>query len=174
MSNEALELSDYKFLGGETANLIGGSESDRRQLLKLLDDYLIVNAKIDWEPLLKNIWSQMPEAVFFNFNGHTYRGAQHWRKLWEYYGKNVKGTYYSPFDIGGEVTDQMAVLWCHRHGKRHWTTDETRPQPARQTFYDGEPFTTRSTMVFHKENGEWRVIHAHFSLADAGPRPGGI
>jgi hypothetical protein len=60
MSNEALELSDYKFLGGEKANLIGGSESDRQQLLKLLDDYLVVNAKIDWESLLKNIWSQRP------------------------------------------------------------------------------------------------------------------
>jgi hypothetical protein len=29
-------------------------------------------------------------------------------------------------------------------------------------------------MVFHKENGQWRVIHAHFSVGDAGERPGGV
>ena len=26
---------------------------------------------------------------------------------------------------------------------------------------------SRSTMVFHKENGEWRVVHVHFSEASA-------
>jgi hypothetical protein len=29
-------------------------------------------------------------------------------------------------------------------------------------------------MVFRKENGEWRVVHAHFSEASAAARPGGI
>jgi hypothetical protein len=29
-------------------------------------------------------------------------------------------------------------------------------------------------MVFHREDGDWRVVHAHFSEADSGPRPGGI
>jgi ketosteroid isomerase-like protein len=29
-------------------------------------------------------------------------------------------------------------------------------------------------MVFRKEAGEWRVVHAHFSEASSGPRPGGV
>lgn len=173
MSNGVTEMSDHEFLGGQQANLIGGSADDRQKLLQLLEDYLIANSSAEWE-LLKHIWSPMPEAWFFNSNGHTYRGAQHWRQLWDYYKKNVKGSYYSPYDIGGEVTDQMAVLWCHRRSRRAWVTNEVRPQPGRQTHYDGEEFMTRSTMVFHKENGEWRVIHAHFSEGDRGPRPGGI
>jgi hypothetical protein len=29
-------------------------------------------------------------------------------------------------------------------------------------------------MVFHKEKGDWRVVHAHFSQAGSGERPGGV
>jgi ketosteroid isomerase-like protein len=29
-------------------------------------------------------------------------------------------------------------------------------------------------MVFRKEDGQWRVVHAHFSPGDSGPRPGGV
>ena len=32
---------------------------------------------------------------------------------------------------------------------------------------------SRSTLVFHKEDGAWRVLHAHFSVGDLGQRPGG-
>ena len=39
---------------------------------------------------------------------------------------------------------------------------------------------SRSTLVFHRENGAWRVLHAHFSEGDKGraarrrlTRPGG-
>jgi hypothetical protein len=28
--------------------------------------------------------------------------------------------------------------------------------------------------VFRKEAGEWRVMHAHFSEASSGERPGGV
>jgi ketosteroid isomerase-like protein len=29
-------------------------------------------------------------------------------------------------------------------------------------------------MVFRKENGDWRVVHTHFSESSAGERPGGV
>jgi hypothetical protein len=29
-------------------------------------------------------------------------------------------------------------------------------------------------MVFRKEADVWRVVHAHFSEASSGPRPGGV
>jgi hypothetical protein len=28
--------------------------------------------------------------------------------------------------------------------------------------------------VFRNEDGEWRVVHAHFSPASSAPRPGGV
>jgi hypothetical protein len=152
------------------AKLLGGSESDRKKLLHLLDRYIEVNGKFDWDGL-KSIWSALPEATFYNLNGHTYVGPEHWSRLWAFYKQNVKASYWTPFDIGGEITDQMAVIWCHRDCYREWVGDKP---PPREIHYKGEKFVSRSTMVFHKEGGEWRVIHAHFSVADSGPRPGGV
>src|SRR5438045_3784206 len=54
----------------EEAKLIGGSPQDRRRLLERLHEYLDINARFDWEPL-QDLWSGMPETVFFNLNGHT-------------------------------------------------------------------------------------------------------
>jgi ketosteroid isomerase-like protein len=39
---------------------------------------------------------------------------------------------------------------------------------------DDKEFTSRSTMIFRRENGEWRVVHVHFSEGSVEPRPGGI
>jgi hypothetical protein len=152
------------------ANLVGGSESDRKRLLQLLDEYIVANAAFDWEAL-KPTWSELPAATFYNLNGHTYNGADHWRRLWAFYQQNVEGSYWTPFDIGGVVTGEMAVIWCHRNSRRHWVGTG---RPPREIHYQGDKFITRSTMVFHKEAGNWRVVHAHFSEVDSGPRPGGI
>ena len=152
------------------ANLVGGSEADRKELLRLLDEYIEANADFDLQKL-QPIWSEIPEATFFNLNGHTYNGAPHWRRLWEFYKRNVKGSYWTPFDIGGVVTSEMAVIWCHRHTRRNWVGKD---RPPREIHYEGEKFITRSTMVFHKQEGKWRVVHAHFSESDLGPRPGGV
>ena len=152
------------------ANLVGGSADDRRRLLQLHADYIDVNARFDWAGL-EPIWSAAQEATFFNLNGHTYRGRDHWIRLWKFYGQNVRSSYWTPYDIGGVVSDGQAVIWCHRSTRRTWTGAE--PPPA-DLHYDGTTFVTRSTMVFRKEDGEWRVVHVHFSEASAGDRPGGV
>ena len=82
------------------AKLVGGSESDRKKLLQLLDEYIGANSRFDWDQL-QPMWSAQPEATFYNLNGHTYNGADHWRRLWAFYKKNVEGSYWTPFDIGG-------------------------------------------------------------------------
>ena len=87
-----------------------------------------------------------------------------------FYGQHVQSSYWTPFDIGGVVTDGLAVVWCHRHTRRQWAGTE----PPRDLNYTNTAFISRSSMVFRKEEGQWRVVHAHFSPADAGPRPGGI
>ena len=151
-------------------NLVGGSQRDREQILKLHADYIDANSRFDWRKLAP-IWSPAPEAMFFNLNGHTYRGRDHWIRLWKFYEQNVRSSYWTPFDLGGVVSDDMAVLWCHRRTKREWTGGEPPPE---NIHYGGEEFITRSTMVFRKEGGDSRVVHAHFSQASASPRPGGV
>ena len=151
------------------AQLVGGTEADRRRLLERLDAYLDANARFDWEKL-QDIWSGAPEAVFFNLNGHTYRGREHWTRLWQYYRDNVRSGYWSPTDVGGVVSGDLAVLWCHRRTSSQWVG--TSPPQASRRY--GVEFTSRSTMVFRKEAGDWRVVHVHFSPASDEPRPGGV
>jgi ketosteroid isomerase-like protein len=150
--------------------LTGGTEEDRTEILRLHDAYLDVNAHFDWGTL-QPLFSAAPEATYFNLNGHTYNGREHWTKLWKFYGANVQSSYWTPYDIGGAVTGDLAVVWCHRKTRRQWTGKE--PPPS-NLHYDDSEFVSRSTMVFRKEAGHWRVIHAHFSPAESGPRPGGV
>src|SRR5712691_9042074 len=150
-------------------NLVGGSARDRERILKLHADYIDANARFDWQKL-EPIWSKAPEALFFNLNGHTYKGREHWFRLWKFYRQNVASSYWTPFDIGGVVSDEMAVVWCERHTQSEWVG--TEPPPAARTY--GTEFISRSTMVFRKEMGDWRVVHVHFSPANTAPRPGSI
>lgn len=149
---------------------MGGSESDRKKVLEKHHEYLEANSKFDWETLRDRIWSPLPEAVFFNLNGHTYQGRDHWVKLWQYYLNHLTTGEWIPYDIGGTVGEDLAVVWCHRKTKMKWVGTDPRPGDRHQD----RNFISRSTMVFRKEAGEWRVVHVHFSEASEGERPGGI
>ncbi|HEX3952921.1 MAG TPA: nuclear transport factor 2 family protein [Stellaceae bacterium] len=149
--------------------LAGGTPEDRRRVLDRMHDYLDVNARFDWEAL-QDLWSAAPEAVFFNLNGHTYKGREHWTRLWQFYQNNVKSSYWTPFDVGGVLSGDLAVVWCERHAKSEWVGADPVPE-ARQYALD---FISRSTMVFRKEDGDWRCVHVHFSQASTAPRPGSV
>lgn len=152
----------------DETKLVGGTLQDHRRLLERMDEYLNANGRFDWEQL-QDIWSGMPEAVFFNLNGHTYKGREHWTRLWQYYKDRVASGYWTPFDIGGVVNGDLAVIWCERHTRSEWKGGD--PMPSRPY---GKDFVSRSTMVFRKEGGDWRVVHVHFSPASEAPRPGGV
>src|SRR5258708_12234932 len=108
------------------ARIVGGSEADRSKLLELHEEYLVANGKFDWSAIAP-MWSEQPHATFFNLNGHTYKGAEHWRRLWAFYIKNVKGSYWTPFDIGGEGKGDIAVVCPPRHS--HPTSAATPAPP---------------------------------------------
>jgi ketosteroid isomerase-like protein len=152
------------------AKLIGGSESDRKKVLAQQEAYLEANSKFDWETLRDKLWSAAPEAMFFNLNGHTYNGRDHWVKLWQYYKQQMTTGEWIPYDIGGVIGPEVAVTWCHRKTKLRWIGKDPRPGER----HADKDFVSRSTMVFHKEGGEWRVVHVHFSEASTDERPGGV
>ena len=68
----------------DDAKLVGGSDADRKEILRLHEKYIDVNTRFDWEGLMP-IYSPSPEATYFNLNGHTYQGRDHWIRLWKYY-----------------------------------------------------------------------------------------
>ncbi len=63
-------------------DLVGGSPANQQRLLERLHEYLDANARFDWVKL-QDMWSAAPDAVFFNLNGHTYKGREHWTRLWQ-------------------------------------------------------------------------------------------
>ena len=148
--------------------LVGGSEADREALLALHAAYLEANARFDREALA-GIWSGAGWATFFNLNGHTYVGREHWIELWKYYAGKLETGAWTPSDIGGTVADGLAVIWCHRRTRLRWVGEGERPS----ALHDAD-FVSRSTMVFRKEAAGWRVVHVHFSEASADERPGGV
>jgi ketosteroid isomerase-like protein len=150
--------------------VIGGTEEDRRKVLEQQRLYLDANSKFDWETLRDKIWSAAPEATFFNLNGHTYNGRDHWVRLWQYYKQHLTTGEWVPYDIGGVVGSDVAVLWCHRKTRLRWIGAD--PRPAER--HEDKDFISRSTMAFRKEENEWRVVHVHFSEASSDARPGGI
>ena len=151
-------------------SLTGGDEADRDAVLALHHAYIEANASFDWERL-QSIFSAADDAEFFNLNGHTYKGRDHWTQLWRYYGGQVSSTFWTPYEISGTLDAHTAVVWCHRRCRRRWTGTDA---PITDIAYDNSEFMSRSTMIFRKEGGEWRVLHAHFSRGEEGPRPGGI
>jgi hypothetical protein len=151
--------------------LAGGSESDRQAVLDLQEAYLDANATFDWRRLEASIFSSDAVARFFNMNGHTYKGRDHWVELWKYYGGQLQTGAWIPFDVGGTVGADVAVLWCERKTAMRWTGSDQRPDDK---WHIDQDFISRSTMVFQKDSVGWRVVHVHFSEANPGKRPGGI
>ena len=148
----------------------GGSEADRREIASAFHAYLEANAAYDWEWLAR-IWSQDPDNVFFNMNGHTYVGLAHWIRLWQYYKDRVDTGWWEPYDVNVLIRGDMALITCHRKTARRWKGSE-----AERLAYDADrpAFVSRSTMVMAKEDGAWKTVHVHFSMASQEPRPGGI
>src|ERR1700754_3142578 len=101
------------------AKLTGGSEADRKEILRLHEKYIDVNARFDWEGLTP-IYSPSPEATYFNLNGHTYNGRDHWIRLWQYYKLHMTTGGWIPYDIRGVVGPAAAVVWCHRKTQLKW------------------------------------------------------
>jgi ketosteroid isomerase-like protein len=154
-----------------TASVVfdGGSEADRAKVLESLHAYLDANATFDWNALQK-IWSHDPTNVFFNMNGHTYVGLPHWTRLWKYYSERVETGLWEPYDIKVLIRGDMALVTCHRKTTRKWKG----PESERLGYDSDKSFVSRSTMVMLKEHGAWKAVHAHFSEAREGPRPGNI
>jgi ketosteroid isomerase-like protein len=146
----------------------GGTAADRARLLEVHQMYLAANG---WDTTtLRKIWSDNPTSMFFNLNGHTYVGLEHWLRLWDFYGPRMKTVApWVSFDMKVIIRGDMAVISCHRTSQVKWE-GETAPEKG----WMEKELRSRSTEVFVKERGDWKLVHAHFSVAGDGERPGGI
>ncbi len=147
----------------DAARLVGGSEADRSRVLERVHEYLEANASFDWGHL-QEIWSGAPEAVFFNLNGHTYKGREHWTRLWQFYQPNVRSGYWTPFDLGGVVSNAISLSSGANGIRSRNGSVGSRPHRRGATAFRS---SRARRWVFRKEAGDWRVVHVHFSEASA-------
>ena len=68
------------------------------------------------------------------------------------------------------MSGDVAVVWCHRKTTVRWIGSGPGPENLRLE----DDYVSRSTMVFRKEDDDWRVVHVHFSEASDASRPGGV
>jgi SnoaL-like domain len=145
----------------------GGGEEERREILDLYYAFLRANDALDIETL-RTLWSPDPSNVYFNTNGYTYHGLEDWTNIWRHYRGRLTLDKPSPSgQIRLTIRDGMALLTDDRLGRfRGYVAGKEEPDIA----FNQQPYV-RLTNVYLKENGEWRVIHAHFSSGHDGPRP---
>jgi hypothetical protein len=146
---------------------LGGSQSDQDQLLRLYYEFRVINDALDGQAL-RTIWSADPENVFFNSNGHTFYGLDDWLKIWNYYRPRMKA-----LKPGGSghirilVRDGMGVIIDDHSGHarvRQWTGSNATPTIVANA-------CSRVTLVCVREDAQWKVVHAHFSMSLHEQRP---
>jgi hypothetical protein len=143
----------------------GGSEEDRRALLALNRAFMEANDALD-EEKLRRTWSRDPSCVFFNSNGHTYHGLDDWLTVWTHYRPRIRALHpHKTGTIRIVVRGDMALLTSDRFA-RYFDWISTEPVPPLFEW----PYV-RHTQVAVREGREWRIIHAHFSMAAPGMRP---
>lgn len=141
---------------------------ERSELLERHAAYLTANNSSSDSSLLRRVWDADPANLYFNMGGHTYRGVEHWAKLWDYYATRVVAPIgYTSYDQRVQMQGDVAWVTCHRYGYSRWVGPEPRRQP------DG-PRLSRSTEILIRRPDGWRTVHVHFSAASLLPRPGGI
>jgi ketosteroid isomerase-like protein len=153
----------------ETPIFDGGNEADRRRLIALHEEWLAANNTLD-TAAARRLMSTDPTAVFFNINGHTYTGVDHWCRLWDYYRTQFETVEpWRAFDVKVIVRGDMAVITALRRARLRQIG---RDQPS--SFVRDQPLVFRGTIVFVREGDDWKMIHGHFAHTSDGLRPGGI
>src|SRR5260370_19339255 len=103
----------------------GGYATDHTRILEAHQAYLDANSAFDWKAL-RPIWSDDPTNVFFNMNGHTYVGLEHWTRLWQYYGERLETGQWEPFDVKVIRRGRSALGAGPRRHKTPWTGGPSR------------------------------------------------
>lgn len=145
----------------------GGTEDDRDALLRLYYRFRQVNDALD-EEALRSLWSSDSGCVFFNSNGHSYYGLDDWSNIWDHYRPRLELVEPGGSGrIGIIISGDMAVISDDHSGHkrvRRWKGPTLGPNIAANA-------CSRVTLVCLRERGLWKVVHAHFSVAEHGSRP---
>ena len=126
------------------------SATDDQQLHALLDNYATAVDTLD-PNLIGSIWSHSPDVSFIHPRG-TAIGFDQIRD--DFY-KNTMGL----FSRRELILEKPAI---HSYGETAWSE---MTWTFHASFQSGQQITTsgRETQIYRKENGNWRIVHVHYS-----------
>ena len=144
-----------------------GNDHVHDALVDAHEAYLAANTVID--PIaLRKVWDSDPSNVWFNLSGHSYQGLDHWCKLWDYYSTRIRSVEpWKAVDLDVRSYGDAGWVTATRQSELSWIGDGPPPMKLGR----GQ---SRSTMIFLRQDGVWKAVHAHFSPVNEAPRPGEI
>jgi ketosteroid isomerase-like protein len=142
----------------------GGTEHEQKAVLRHHHEFLTANDGND-PVYIRKIWSDDPDAVFFNTNGFTYHGRDDWEKIWNFYGpRQNRFAIYTPGNVRIWISGDMALTTGDYGGlNKQWLSGPDMRMNNTRHY--------RLTTAQIRQAGEWQTIHAHFSIQALGPRP---
>jgi ketosteroid isomerase-like protein len=129
-----------------------GAQADVDDIRRLIALYAKAVDTADVE-LVKQIWSSSPEVSFIHPLGHE-RGLD---QIADHVFRHLMGETFSERKLS--VKD----VSIHVYGDTGWS--EFYWDFAAKRRKDGSPVATkgRETQIYHKEQGQWRLVHVHYS-----------
>jgi ketosteroid isomerase-like protein len=139
---------------------------DEQTVLDVHEEWLIANRTADTDWCRANMTA---DGVFCNTNGSRYLGAEHWCQLWDEYRAHIKGDRRTQGEPPLLISTDVDVTV---EGDVAWVT-------GRNKFYgkfDGErlPEDARTTEIYRRVDGAWKMVHGHWSWGSPGGPAGGV
>jgi uncharacterized protein (TIGR02246 family) len=137
---------------GQTASDTAAAAADNLAIHRLLDQYAQAVDTVDLK-LMAQIWSHSPDVSFIYPLGdeHGFAAIEH----------NVFEKVMSGMFSARDLKTHDVMIYVHGDSawsEFHWDFHATLRK-------DGSAVTTHGveTQVYRKENGQWRLVHVHYS-----------
>lgn len=149
-------MTDAASIRTEVAN------DDGSEVLRLHREFAEANGPLDSNYLRSRVVQDPEELVWFNLNGSIYVGTDHIAQLWDMLSSIMGGE----AAIANLRDERVQVV-----GDVAWVTYLSTYQAE---FGNLGNFNAdlRGTEVWRRENGQWRLAHAHFSTHTPGQMGG--
>jgi ketosteroid isomerase-like protein len=128
------------------------------------DRWMHANNRISMD-LMREVWTEDPEAVLYSGTLHTYRGVEEWAKKWHVYEKTFSVEKVDVDDrritVSGDMAYASYVVTVHlrQFDERGSLCDAFEMEQDNTV-----PVPFRGTDVLMKDGaGEWKLVHCHYS-----------
>lgn len=128
-------------------------DGDALEIMRLHREFVDANGPLDSSYLRRRVTALPDELVWYNLNGSVYVGQDHIAALWDMLSAAMGGQ-----AISAELRDERVDV----EGDVAWVTylNNYRADFGNLGSYNAG---MRSTEIWRRRDGEWQLVHTHFS-----------